>query len=158
MNSRHQQGAAFVEFALVLPLLLLLVFGITELGRALYQLNSLTRATDAGVRHLSRSWAVLNEDCTPGSNWTLASTATASYVVFGNTQQTGSPLLPGMTMSDVNIAATSQMVDGLSDPVCVIRIDAQATFNAILGERVVPFTRLGPIQLRTSKEGRYLAQ
>ena len=34
---RRAQG--MVEFAIVLPLLLLMLYGITELGRALYQQN-----------------------------------------------------------------------------------------------------------------------
>ena len=158
MNSHREQGAAFVEFALVLPLLLLLVFGITELGRALYQLNTLTRATDAGVRHLSRSWAVLDADCQPGANWASATQATSSFVVFGNHSQSGQPLLPGMTVADVSISASSELVSGLNEAACVIRIDTRATFNAVLGDQVVPFTNLGPITLGAGKEGRYLGQ
>ena len=41
---KSRSGTAMVEFAIILPLLLLLLFGITELGRALYQQNVLTQA------------------------------------------------------------------------------------------------------------------
>lgn len=44
------RGAASVEFAVLLPLLLLLVFGIIDLGRALNVQISLTHATREGVR------------------------------------------------------------------------------------------------------------
>lgn len=43
-------GAAIVEFAIVLPLLLLLVFGIIDFGRALYIKNNLTSAVRSAGR------------------------------------------------------------------------------------------------------------
>ena len=43
-------GSVMVEFAGALILLLLLVFGITEIGRAIYQLNTLTKSVEAGAR------------------------------------------------------------------------------------------------------------
>lgn len=47
---RSQRAAAMVEFAIVLPVLLLLVFGIIDFGRALYTLNNLTSAVREGAR------------------------------------------------------------------------------------------------------------
>lgn len=47
---RSQQGAAVVEFALVLPILLLFVFGIVEFGRAYNAQLTLTHAAREGVR------------------------------------------------------------------------------------------------------------
>jgi Flp pilus assembly protein TadG len=44
------RGAAAVEFALCLPLLLLLVFGIIDFGRALNAQLTLTQAAREGVR------------------------------------------------------------------------------------------------------------
>ena len=44
------RGAAAVEFALVLPLLLLIVFGIIDFGRALNTQITLTQAAREGVR------------------------------------------------------------------------------------------------------------
>ena len=45
-----ERGAAAVEFALVLPILLLLVFGIIDFGRALNAQLTLTQAAREGVR------------------------------------------------------------------------------------------------------------
>lgn len=45
-----ESGNAVVEFALVLPILLLVVFGITEFGRALMTVNVLTAAAREGAR------------------------------------------------------------------------------------------------------------
>lgn len=47
---RNQRGAAIAEFALVLPLLLMLLFGITEIGLMLYDKTVITSASRAAVR------------------------------------------------------------------------------------------------------------
>lgn len=47
---RDERGAAAVEFALVLPLLLTLVFGVIDFGRALFAFNYLTAAVREGGR------------------------------------------------------------------------------------------------------------
>lgn len=47
---KRQRGAMVVEFALVLVILLLLVFGLLELGRALFKWNSAVEATRIGAR------------------------------------------------------------------------------------------------------------
>ena len=49
-RARHDRGAAAVEFALLLPLLLLLVFGLIDFGRALYAQVTLTQAAREGAR------------------------------------------------------------------------------------------------------------
>jgi Flp pilus assembly protein TadG len=52
---RQDDGAAIVEFAIVITLLVMMVFGIVEFGRA-YQANAeLTHATREGVRELAIS-------------------------------------------------------------------------------------------------------
>lgn len=49
-RTRDDRGAAAVEFALVLPLLLLVVFGIFDAGRMLNMQIALTQAAREGVR------------------------------------------------------------------------------------------------------------
>lgn len=46
-----QKGAAMVEFAIVLPLLLVLVFGIIEFGLLLYNQQVITNASREGARY-----------------------------------------------------------------------------------------------------------
>jgi Flp pilus assembly protein TadG len=49
----NEDGAALVEFAIVLSLLVILVFGIIEFGRAYNTQVTLTHATREGVRVLA---------------------------------------------------------------------------------------------------------
>lgn len=51
-SNRHKnkRGAAMVEFALVLPLFILLVFGIIEFGRAFYTWSLMSEAVREGAR------------------------------------------------------------------------------------------------------------
>ena len=49
-RARGEDGAAAVELAIVLPLLLLLVFGIIDMGRLLQQQIQLTEAVREGAR------------------------------------------------------------------------------------------------------------
>jgi Flp pilus assembly protein TadG len=46
----NQKGQAMVEMALVIFLLVILIFGMTEFGRAMYTKNTLTNAARAGAR------------------------------------------------------------------------------------------------------------
>ena len=47
---RNQKGNAVIEMALLLPLLLLVLFGITEFGRAVMTTNVLNTAAREGAR------------------------------------------------------------------------------------------------------------
>lgn len=78
---RSERAAAMVEFAIVLPILLLLVFGIIDFGRALYTLNNLTAAVREGARLASTQ---ISPDPTTGGSMSAVSTAVTNYVVgFG---------------------------------------------------------------------------
>lgn len=50
MTSGNEHGTAAVEFALLLPLLVLLLFGIVEFGLALYRQQVLATASREGAR------------------------------------------------------------------------------------------------------------
>ncbi|MCJ2039286.1 pilus assembly protein [Methylobacterium sp. J-059] len=52
--NRCEEGAAILEFALVLPLLLALLAGGFELGRALLVQSAITEAVRGGTRYLAR--------------------------------------------------------------------------------------------------------
>jgi len=47
---RHERGAAAVEYGLILPVMLLFVFGIIDIGRLMWTYTTLSRATEAAAR------------------------------------------------------------------------------------------------------------
>jgi Flp pilus assembly protein TadG len=49
-RDRHGRGQALVEFALVIPIFLLLLVSIFDLGRAVFAYNTLTNAAREGAR------------------------------------------------------------------------------------------------------------
>lgn len=48
---RNEKGASIVEFAIVLPLFLVLIFGIIEFGIIMYNKAMITNASREGARH-----------------------------------------------------------------------------------------------------------
>ncbi len=50
---RDERGAVIMEFALVVPLLMFIVFGIIDFSRAYYTMNDLTAAVREGARYAS---------------------------------------------------------------------------------------------------------
>ena len=62
MNINNQKGQALVELALSLMLLLTIVFGIFEFGRAMFISNTLNNAAREGARRAAVSPAPINID------------------------------------------------------------------------------------------------
>lgn len=86
---RSQRGVALVEFALILPFLLLLSITAIELGRGIWEYNTLTKSVRDAARYLSIQ--------TPGTNITQA----RNLMVYGNLGGTGTPLAIGLTAANV---------------------------------------------------------
>jgi Flp pilus assembly protein TadG len=51
MRHDSERGQSMVEFALALPILVLVIFGLVDLGRAVYINNSLAEAARDGARY-----------------------------------------------------------------------------------------------------------
>jgi len=83
MRNKIQRGVALVEFALILPFLLLLSLITVEFGRAIWQYNTLTKSVRDAARYLSLQ--------TPGTKMAQAK----NLVVYGNLAGTGAPLARG---------------------------------------------------------------
>ena len=90
-RNRKQKGQSLVEFALVVPFLLLVVVGTIEIGRAYYYYNTLSKAVREGARY----WSGHLYDTT--NVWPLAQ----NMVVYGTENGTGTPVLPGLTTAMV---------------------------------------------------------
>jgi hypothetical protein len=89
MKKPLQRGVALVEFALILPFLLVMTFITTEFGRAIYQYNLLTKSVRDAARYLSIQ--------TPGTHIDEA----RNLIVYGNIAGTGTPLALGLSTAHV---------------------------------------------------------
>ena len=56
---RRQQSQALIEFALISPVLLLLVFGVIDIGRAVFYYDTLNHAAREGARTAVRASSIL---------------------------------------------------------------------------------------------------
>jgi Flp pilus assembly protein TadG len=68
LGHNRTKGQALVEAAFVLFILVLLAFGITEFGRAMYTKNSLTNAARTGARQAVVTPNLINETVTLNAN------------------------------------------------------------------------------------------
>jgi Flp pilus assembly protein TadG len=89
MTAKRQHGVALVEFALILPFLLLLTFIATEFGRAMYQYDALTKSARDAARYLTTQM--------PGTHIAEAK----NLAVYGNLAGSGSALVPGLSTGNV---------------------------------------------------------
>jgi hypothetical protein len=92
---KKQNGVALIEFALILPLLLILTFITTEFGRALYQYNTIAKSLRDASRYLS------TQDPSIATTDPAKITTAKNLVVFGNPTGGGSPLVLGLSTSHV---------------------------------------------------------
>ncbi|WP_235943705.1 TadE/TadG family type IV pilus assembly protein [Uliginosibacterium aquaticum] len=98
MSRRVQGGAMVVEFAILLPVMVLLAVGIMEYGRAVYQYDTLTKSARSAARYLSQHAA---------GNATAIDIA-RNLAVCGQRDCSGQqPLLPGLTVANVAVCDAS---------------------------------------------------
>jgi Flp pilus assembly protein TadG len=118
-RATRDRGAAAVEFALVLPLLIALVFGLIDFGRAYNQQISLTQLAREGARLVSlnktdyvtrmvaaapsslgitaaniTALAVCSATSTPSGDATVKVTKTFTFIVGATMTLTGKATMP----------------------------------------------------------------
>ncbi|SDY66764.1 TadE/TadG family type IV pilus assembly protein [Nitrosomonas sp. Nm58] len=130
---KSMRGAVAVEFALLLIPMLMLALGAAEFGRALYQYNTLVKATRDAVRHLSQRNPT-------ETGYSQAQTEAQCLAVHGNTGCTGQPLAPGLTTGLVSIKHYANVATGTSlvpgPPINLVEVGITGyTFNFILDPR-----------------------
>ncbi|WP_208993725.1 TadE/TadG family type IV pilus assembly protein [Alcanivorax sediminis] len=143
-----------VEFAIMLPMIVVLVFGITELGRAIYQQNTLSKAAASGARYMSRSPQAVTSDCAEGATWSASVLNAANLIAYGRQSGTGQPLLPDLDAADASFSVAQRTVTGMGNA-CVITASVSVPFRAIFGDTLVPFLDLDPLNLSAIVEERF---
>lgn len=108
-KKKPQKGLAIVEFTIALPLLLFLLFAGAEVGRLLYQYNTLTKSVEDGGRYLAGQLRSANAKGTLPT----AISNTANLVKSGTTLAGRPSLLPG------TISVTTQTAAAAPTPVVV---------------------------------------
>ena len=102
ITRRRQRGLAMVEFAVSVPLLLMLLIAVAEISRAFVQYAQLAHSVRDAVRHLAGR-ALLGTTGVVNINATL-NTQIRNLVVYGNTTGSGSAILPGLVVGQVTVS------------------------------------------------------
>jgi len=97
MKIKHQQGASILEFTIVIPVLLMFILLVSEVGIMFYTMNALTKTTQDAARYMSES----------KSEFTIRKPIAESLVKYGNVTSTAPPLLPkGDSLIETTITDT----------------------------------------------------
>jgi Flp pilus assembly protein TadG len=132
----RERGLATIEFAITIPVLLFLMLATAEIGRVLFQYNTLTKAVRDGARYAATNAAV-------GTTRVVNITAevrneTRNLVVTGNRVGTGAALLPGLTVNNVTV---TDVGNGF------VQVAATYTYAPIVGATLPSFGFGTPISL-----------
>jgi Flp pilus assembly protein TadG len=149
-RARHlaedETGGTLAELAILLPFLIVMVGAVAELGRFFQSYSTLSKATRASARYLSR----VNYDGDDGENVNRAK----NVAVCGKTDCAGqTPLAPGLTATNVAVSA-EPAPGGEGNPITVtVRIqnyNFQPLFNlgALMGNNT--FSLALPIKPSTT--------
>src|SRR4051812_30624120 len=94
---RHSRGQSVAEFALVIPLFLVMLFGIIDIGRVIWANDALSNAAREGARYASVTGSSLvTPDSTPAQikahtlNYAIAAGTNVSVTVCYSAVQTSS--------------------------------------------------------------------
>ena len=95
---KNSRGQSAMEMAFLVPLLMLMLFGVFQVARVFYLYHTLQKAVRGGAGLLARTSGV--NYCDLGDPNLLA---VQNFVVFGNLQGVGSPIVTGLTPDLIQI-------------------------------------------------------
>ena len=118
-SMRDERGTSAAEFALVLPLLILLLFGLIDTGRFMWEYNQAEKATQMGVRY------AVATDMVPGQAF-----EDYSFSIDGDLSQ-GSTV-PTSDFDSVSCDGASASCDCTGGDICgAVAYDATAFGNIV---------------------------
>lgn len=143
MRIKSQLGVAAVEFAIVLPLLAMMMLAVAELGRMLYQYTAVAEVARDGIRYVSKealdAAEVVNLDRIQTFHIYSVRRETQNLVVYGNTAGTGDPVLPGMSIADVTVSSPAALH---------VEVRVDYNYQPMIGDSLPTFGIGDPINLR----------
>jgi len=142
MNMIKQKGTSTVEFAMLLPVLLMLIFMVSELGTMFYRLNAVTKSVQDATRYLS--------DVSVSPTIALTNAQVKNLICSGDTGGAGAQIVPE--------CQTKLVLDPLPSAVSGhITVSARYPADWILTGAVIAFLNLSgaPMELRASSVMRF---
>jgi Flp pilus assembly protein TadG len=132
---RRQRGLAVVELALIVPVFVMVLVATAEVGRALYQYNTLNKAVRDAAQFVARYGVIAGyiektKTDPSGSTTSTVETIAKNLAVYGKPAAVvgDTTLLPGMTVNDVTV--TEVTAAGAGGPTYVT-VSATYTFLKI---------------------------
>ena len=143
LNRRSRKGTVIVEFALVVPFLFIIVFGVIDFSRAYSQLN----AINAGLREAARTASVMNETDLKGATAqsTVRKKMRAMSAVFG------------YNSVDTNLVTLTLDPDAVNPEFVRVAITAHPVPLPVLGKflGLSPFTITRSVRYRWERTSDY---
>ncbi len=112
LGKGEELGGSLLEFALVLPLLLLLTTSICVFGIAWSNYLCLTDATNLGARAIAISRGQTTDPCAVGSSMVIAASPQLNSANLSFTYQFSGATYTGTSCSQASSTATSNLVQG----------------------------------------------
>lgn len=122
---RRESGQALVEFSMVGIVFLIIVFGIIDVGRAVWNYNTLAEATREGTRYAIVHGADSTDPSGPGSAYFTAPET--------DTQITAAVEQFAAGLDTSNLTVLAEWPDGTTDAGSTIQVTAQYTYEPIFG-------------------------
>lgn len=121
--ARDSRGIAPVEFALALPLLVLVAMGMVEMGRVVNQATAVQKGLRAGALYAARNEFPLSA---------AVLTEVENIVKTGDPTGTSSYLASGWSKAGASVQVQELSFDVAGSPLPVVRISATVPYDPIL--------------------------
>lgn len=112
MDLKNSKGAALVEMAIILPLLVLIAFGTCEFGWAMYVNNTLNNAAREGARRAAVTPSPINVDDHVKACLTFTYDESDLNIVTTTPTGTGDPVTVTVTLRFHTFTRMFPMLDG----------------------------------------------
>lgn len=113
-SRRTERGQAATELAFLIPLLMMILFGAFQVARVFYMYHTLQKALRGGAGMLARSANVNYCDTADA-----AMTDARNFIVFGNLQGDGTPVVQGLTPEMIQILPERTAPDSTAVSECL---------------------------------------